>query len=230
VVIFDEFQQIREIRDPRIERIIRSEMQKQPGVSYFFCGSRKHILQQMFLSGGSPLYRSAAHYPVEGIPRRHWVPFIRERFFLKDALMDDEVIHEILTLTQCHPFYTQMLCAVLWEDCSPGGSLEVSMLEVALEKLLKRESGAYHAIWESLPVNSRKMLLAVAMEDPLREPSSGSIMLKYGLSSPSSAMTGLEKLIWRDLVEPSDDLYRMNDRFMGRWLRTRFAREGAENE
>lgn len=221
LIIFDEFQQIRDLGEPRIERLIRSEAQKSGKVSWFFCGSRKHLLRDMFLDGGSPLYRSAARFPIGPIAFAEWCPYIRERFIRKDVSVEDEVIEEICSSTSGHPYYTQMLCAVLWEGCSPGSAPDRQMVGDAMETLVRRESDAYQALWESLSMNPRKMLLATALEDPLTEPTSERIVSRYGLASPSSSRTALDSLVWRDIIEPVDGAYRISDRFLGIWLRKR---------
>lgn len=80
VVVFDEFQQIADYDDDLAERQIRSSIQHHKNVAYLFLGSRKHLLQSMFLDQSRPLYRSAMHYPVGPIVTKHWQPFIAKRF------------------------------------------------------------------------------------------------------------------------------------------------------
>lgn len=222
LVIFDEFQQIRSLGNDRIERILRSEMQKHGDIAYFFCGSRKHLLRQMFLEGGNPLYRSAAHFHIGPIATEHWMPFITERFQKNNITLSDETVTDVCSLTGGHPFYTQMLCATLWDFCEYGQKINEAMIGQALKILLNRESEGYHALWESLPRNARKMLLATAFEEPLTQPSSGRITTRYHLASPSSAQSGIEYLMARDIVESAEGSYRVSDRFMSLWLRRRF--------
>jgi len=119
LVVFDEFQQIRTFKDDSVERILRSEVQKHRNVAYIFCGSRKHMLRDMFLKSGSPLYRSAAHYPIGYISGKHWIPFIKERFDKKAIPMTESIILDILAVTEGHPYYTQMICDILWDSCEP---------------------------------------------------------------------------------------------------------------
>ena len=222
LVVFDEFQEIRNFNDERIERILRSEVQKQQNIAYVFCGSRKHLLREMFLKGGSPLYRSAAHFPIGCIRTEHWIPFIKERFLIKGISLENIIIEDICSLTEGHPFYTQMICDILWDSCEPGQEPDKEMLNEVLRIVLDREAEGYQAVWESLPSNPRKMLLAAAFENPLIKPFSGHIVYKYNLANPSSARSGLEYLVSRDLVEPLEGKYSITDRFMTLWLKRRF--------
>ena len=118
-VVFDEVQRILEYESDLVERKLRSVIQHQARVCYLFLGSRKHLIQQMFLDKSRPLYRSAAHYPLGPIGEPHWIEFIRSRFVAANKSIDDDVIRSICRLTQGHPFYTQHLCHVLWERTDP---------------------------------------------------------------------------------------------------------------
>ena len=223
LVVFDEFQEIRNFNDDRIERVLRSEVQKHHNVAYIFCGSRKHMLIEMFLKGGSPLYRSAAHYPIDCIALEHWIPFIKERFLLKGISLKNSVIEDIFELTEGHPYYTQVICDILWDSCESGNEPDADKFSEALRTVLDRESAGYNAVWESLPSNPRKMLIAAAFEEPLLHPFSGEIVSRYNLANPSSARNGLEYLITHDLIEQSNNTYCISDRFIALWLRRRFA-------
>ena len=181
------------------------------------------MLKEMFLKSGSPLYRSTAHYPITCIATEHWIPFIKERFMRKGIALRNSAIEDICSLTEGHPFYTQMICDILWDSCESGQEPDGQMLTRATEKLLNRESEGYNTVWESLPANPRKMLIAAAFERPLVQPYSGEIVSRYNLANPSSARNGLEYLITHDLIEHKDNTYYIPDRFIALWLRRRFA-------
>ena len=74
VVVFDEFQQILEYGSDKVERQLRSIIQTQADVSYIFLGSRRHLIQKMFLDRSRPLYRAGGHYPLGPIEEKQWAP------------------------------------------------------------------------------------------------------------------------------------------------------------
>lgn len=114
VIIFDEFQRLLEYESDMTERTLRSVIQNQPNVSYVFSGSRKHLIQKMFLDQSRPLYRAGGHYPIGPIDAREWMPFIRRRFSDFDKQISDHLINMICQKTNGHPFYTQHLCYAVW--------------------------------------------------------------------------------------------------------------------
>jgi AAA+ ATPase superfamily predicted ATPase len=80
VLVFDEFQQILEYQNDLVERKLRSVIQNHRNVAYIFLGSRRHLIQKMFMDKSRPLYRAGAHYPLGTISEKHWMPFIRRHF------------------------------------------------------------------------------------------------------------------------------------------------------
>ena len=90
-MIFDEIQRILEYESDAVERQLRSIIQRHEAVSYLFLGSRKHLIQKMFLDRSRPLYRSAGHYPLGPIGARHWVPFISKKFRESGKAIPDDV-------------------------------------------------------------------------------------------------------------------------------------------
>jgi hypothetical protein len=115
VVIFDEFQQIAEYESEATERKLRSAIQHHQEISYIFLGSKRHLLEQMFVDKQRPLYRSASHYPLGMIPEQEWIPFIKEKFDATQKPIETALIKELCRFTHGHPFYTQHLSHALWE-------------------------------------------------------------------------------------------------------------------
>jgi hypothetical protein len=130
VVVFDEFQQILEYESDVVERLLRSSIQHQTNVAYIFCGSRKHLIRQMFMDSQRPMYRSGAHYPLGLIDETHWQQFIAEKFTESGKRISAEVISALCALTEGHPFYTQHLCHPLWELCEEGGEVTLEIVKV----------------------------------------------------------------------------------------------------
>jgi hypothetical protein len=73
-VIYDEIQRISAYGDDLVERMLRRHVQAHSEVAYFFLGSRKHLVRQMFMEERRPLYLSAGHYPLGPIATEHWIP------------------------------------------------------------------------------------------------------------------------------------------------------------
>lgn len=221
VVVFDEFQQVLEYGSDRVERRLRSAIQTHKNVSYIFLGSRKHLIQKMFLDRSRPLYRSGGHYPLEMIEEKHWMPFIRERFHRANKQIADEQVHSLCGLSQGHPFYTQHLCHALWELCEEGAGVTEGLIETALQTLLERESYAYTTLWESFSLNQRRLLKGLANESGVEKPFSSDFIRRNRLRSASNVQRALEPLLERDVVDRDNGSYIVTDRFFRIWIQKR---------
>jgi len=71
-VALDEFQEITELPESKkIEGLLRSHIQLHSEISYFFIGSRRRILQEMFSDKSRAFYKSAFAYPLKEIPKKN---------------------------------------------------------------------------------------------------------------------------------------------------------------
>ncbi len=218
VVIFDEFPQIRSFETDRAERVLRSVIQHHEEIAYIFCGSRKHMIREMFLNKTSPLYRSAAHYPVGYISIIHWIPFINERFSSGGKSITEECINKIFSETEGHPFYTQMLCSLCYE-ISEKKLKEPSLVDEALEILLQRETHAFLSEWESFSANEKKLVLALAKEKEIESPYSTEIIQKHSLSPASTVQRTIKKLTDADVIDRNEHgKYHIADKLFSRWI------------
>jgi len=218
VIVFDEVQQVLEYQNDTVERRLRSIVQKQKDVSYIFLGSRKHLIQKMFLDRSRPLYRAAGHYPLGSIATAHWIPFIAAKFRQGEKAIADDETRLVCTLTEGHPFYTQHLCHALWELCEPGESVTEPLIETALKVLLDRESYAYTALWESLALNQKRLLKGLASEPAGVKPFAGIFVRRHGLGSASNSQRAAESLLNRDLIDRDNGSFSITDRFFRIWI------------
>jgi AAA+ ATPase superfamily predicted ATPase len=227
VVVFDEIQRILEYGDDLVERKLRSVTQHQADVCYLYLGSRKHLVQEMFLDRSRPLYRSAGHYPLGPIDTKHWTPFIGKRFRDARKKIDNATIAEICRLTEGHPFYTQHLCHVVWELTEPGETVTGDTLEDAVRVLLDREGYAYTMLWESLTANQRRFLRGLALESDVVKPFSAAFVQKYGLRTGSNAQRASQALVERDQIDPDNGTFVIVDRFFKLWIRSQQTEAGS---
>jgi hypothetical protein len=218
VVVLDEFQEIVGI-DQRLPGQIRAVFQRQPQVAHVYLGSKRHLMEPMFMDRAAPLYRAAKPLVLGPIAPHQFIGFLRDRFAAGGVQAADEALEYVLSLTDGKPYETQELCSFAWTRArvTEDTSVEVALVERAFDDLVDAESARYVAVWERLPSRQRTLLLALS-----REPGrvyAEAYRKKHKLGSASAvqdAFRGLERL---DLVEASPKGgYLLNDVFMRRWL------------
>src|SRR6266498_3730060 len=62
-VVLDEFQEIVAI-DAKLPGRLRAAFQRQPQVAHVYLGSKRHLMEPLFMERGAPLYRSAKPMPL----------------------------------------------------------------------------------------------------------------------------------------------------------------------
>ncbi|MGH3011613.1 MAG: AAA family ATPase [Gaiellaceae bacterium] len=218
VVVLDEFQEIVTI-DEDLPGKIRAIFQRQPEVSHVYLGSKRHLMEPLFMNASAPLYRAAKPMPVGPIAPHQFSGFLRERFRAGGVDVSDEALECILSLTEGKPYETQELCSFTWTQArlrSTGADVEA--VELALDDLLRAESARYTAVWERLSTGQRMLLLALSRQSG-RVYSEG-YRRRHKLDSAASVQTALESLGRLDLIErPDSGGYALADVFMCRWLR-----------
>jgi len=220
VLVFDEFQEIVNYEDDEIERKMRSVFQTHHNVSYIFMGSKRHLMNDLFNNPNRPFYKSGKHFPLGKIKREDFVPFIEEKFRTWKYQLKRETINYILNLTECHPYYTQMLCHIMWEE-TESKNITPEGIDLCFKKLITRESSSYFNIWEGLSQGQKQLLVAMAHEETT-EPFRADFIRRYNLSSPSSVQKAIKTLIEKEIIERTNSTYTISDLFFKHWLKREF--------
>jgi hypothetical protein len=216
-VVLDEFQEIVPI-DKNLPGRVRAAFQQQSEVAHVYLGSKRHMMEPLFMERAAPLYRSAKPMLLGPIAPVLFIGFLRERFAVGEVEITDEQLESILSLTGGLPYETQELCSYVWTEAKlTGVAVDDGVVERALELLVDAESARYAAVWDRLPGTQRALLLALA-----REPGrvySEDYRRRHKLGSASTvqrALAGLEKLDLLDSNERGGQ--RLADLFMRVWL------------
>ncbi len=218
IIVFDEFQQIGEFKTDKVEKIMRSMMQSHKRIAYFFMGSKKHLISDMFNNPSRPFYKSSKQYPLERISPDELLPFIKNKFKKAQKKITDKTIRNIISICKCHPYYIQYLCHILWEITIDKETVTADDITNSLYELLKRGSATYEATWNPLTKKQKEVLFALSSIEPNTKIYSAEVMRKYDLGSTSSAHKALGSLIDKDLVDREKDTYVINDIFFKKWI------------
>lgn len=217
-VAFDEFQEIENLDGEQMQREIRSKIQHHKNVAYVFAGSRKHLLDRIFADKAKPLYRIGKPLHLGPIPAKDFVDFIRKKFELGRISLSESIAHEIVSITECHPYYTQQLCHEIWNLLDPGSDVDTSHVREAIQNVLAAQNYAFTTIWEPLPPNQRALLKGVAIDGGAKV-FSKEFIARHSLGTPSNVQKAARYLVERGLLEKVDETYTVSDIFQREWLK-----------
>ena len=219
VVVFDEFQQITETNGEKTERRLRSAIQTHERVSYLFVGSKRHLLLDLFSNPNRPFYRSGKIFPLEKIDLDHLQGFIKKRYNGAGVDIDQKTLELIVETTECHPYYTQYLCHVLY-DIMEKRRIRTDDVPKAIDLLLSRESTAYMNTWDLLTHRQKQALVALSETGPGESPFRSEILRRFNISQPAVMLRALGSLVNKDLVDREGGRYDIIDLFFKRWIKT----------
>jgi AAA+ ATPase superfamily predicted ATPase len=75
VLAIDEFQQIREYPENTAEAFIRTLVQQCSRTSFIFCGSKRHMMTDIFYSPAKPFFQSVISQSLHPIPMNTYIEF-----------------------------------------------------------------------------------------------------------------------------------------------------------
>lgn len=216
VLFFDEFQDVLKTDETnKIQAAIRSVAQHSSYVTYIFSGSSRMMLNKIFDDKNQPLYMLCNKILLNRIGsdyfRKHIQQAAQKRW---QEMPADEVIANILTLTECHPYYVNLLCDKLWElDKMPQKAAVIHEWDAALLE----NHGKMIADLEPLNANRTKVLMMVALLGVVNEPNSKVFLDKVKLPL-TSTQSAVNYLINHDYLYEADDGLKLVDPLMRKFI------------
>jgi uncharacterized protein len=208
VLVLDEFQEVVDI-DPGLPRIMRSVFQEQPEVAHVYLGSKRHMMLQIFSDENEPFWRSAKQMELGLIPVELFASYACGQFARTGKKLNADDCSAVLDITGGHPYATQELLYFLWE--SPD-------LETAVEATLRSEHSHFSLLWERASGAQRRVLQALAAEQPGR-PLSTDYQRRHSLPAVATVQTALTALGRAEVVKRrARGEYYIVEPFLAEWI------------
>lgn len=113
LLAIDEFQQIRNYPEENMEALLRTHIQTLSNVNFIFCGSKRHLMLDIFANERAPFYRSTEFLALDKISEQSYSDFINRQFASDSRTITPEAIEYILEWTRRHTY--QSLLPILVE-------------------------------------------------------------------------------------------------------------------
>ena len=202
IVVFDEFQEIRDIA-PKLDRQLRAIMQQQSHINYILLGSQESMMTDIFEDKKSPFYHFGALMRLGKLPRADFYQYLEQRLRPVFPKNSGSMADRILDYTACHPYYSQQLAASVWQTAVLQPEAE-DILQSAIDHIVISHALDYERIWMGFKRTNRWILQRLASGRPLQ---SG----EFRTSTVYSALKRLQKegyVIYSDRYELEDPFYR----------------------
>ncbi|MCR5821932.1 MAG: ATP-binding protein [Bacteroidales bacterium] len=220
LLAIDEFQQVREYVDGNVEALLRTYIQRLHNVRFVFCGSRKHMMVDIFTNPSRPFYASTQFMGLEAIPDESYRKFIVNHFEAGGKSIDEEAVDFILQWSRRHTYYTQRLCHEVYGK--QVAVVDKSIVCECCEYLLKLNEPYFLQYKQLLTTGQWGFLIALAKEGEVEQPYATKFLKQYNIGATAVARRQLQTLIDKDLVfaETTKErtYYAISDIFLMHWL------------
>lgn len=216
IVIFDEFQEIKKINSSLFNQF-RSVMQHHQKVNYVFLGSQEAMLKEIFEKKQSPFYHFGWVMSLDKIPENEFLNYLSNHF---NAFTEggQTIAQQVLEITHSHPYYTQQLAYVVWEQARDNRKSKM-LVENAVEEIIKIHDIDYERVWMTFNQSDKKMLIGLAFSD--LSPLSTAFLTAFDLGASSTAFSCIKRLSETGYLTKVKSTYEIDDPFFRLWIRKR---------
>ncbi len=216
-VCLDEFQDLTILKDAlKIEGLMRQYIQ-QHKAAYVFVGSRRRMLLSIFNDSQRAFYGSALNYELKPLPKKEFAAFIAEMFNRNGKPCGLEAATELVTITDCFPYYAQKLAYIIFQEISD--TVELEDIEKGLNNLLVSETPVFEGILMGLSIGQVGLLKALAHE-PTETLFTQEYIQRHRLGSIGGVQSAKKKLQELDLIEEKSNTWALVDPLFKVYLST----------
>lgn len=115
--------------------------------------------------------------------------------------------------------YMHRVMNVLFSRTDKVASCDVSMVDEAIDFIVRLSSDTYESLLYQMPEKQRLLFLAIAREGKAKEITSGAFIKRNKLNSASSVNSALKGLLDKDCITEDKNVFWVYDQFFPLWLK-----------
>ena len=219
LVAIDEFQQITKYGDETIEATIRTYVQRCTNAHFIFSGSQRHMMNGMFTSPSRPFYQAVTIMNLQPLDLTVYTDFCVGKFEEEGKHLDAKVVTLLYERFEAVTSYMHRVMNVLFSRTDKGATCDVSMVDEAVEFIIRLSSDTYESLLYQMPEKQRSLFLSIAREGKAKEVTSGAFIKRNKLNSASSVSSALKGLLDKDFITEDKNVYSVYDQFFALWLK-----------
>lgn len=222
ILAIDEFQKIASFKEADATALLRGIIQTKKNIRMIYAGSEFHLLSELFVQGRSPFYQSASMMHLNPIDKKEYFLFAEEKFRDSGKTIPEEIFYRIYTRFFGCTWFIQSILNRLYSVTQEGNVVSEEMLGKVLSTIVQEQGVFYRALLSDLSLNQKSLLLAIAKEGTVENPTSTAFVKDHSLSSVSSAQSSARTLLERGILQKNDRGLRIYDYFFLEWLKKEY--------
>ena len=217
MVAIDEFQRITDYPDGQnVEAALRTHIQRCTNTTFLFCGSKRHLMTEIFLSPSRPFYQSVITMGLNPISEEKYTAFAQQLFKKNGKSIDREAVQQVYDRFDGVTAYLQRVMNVLYLNTEKGGKCTTEMIEDAIDFIINLNSDHYETLYSQMSERQRLVFLAIAMEKRAKNISGSQFIHKYHFASSSSVVSAVRGLLEKDFITQENNEYYVYDYWLGK--------------
>lgn len=216
-VAFDEFQEVANYEDRKVEALLRAHIQHLTNVHFVFSGSQRHVLESMFASASRPFYQSCQLMHLAPISEEAYYLFAKEKLNKHGQTITKETFGQMYERLYGHTWYLQSLLNRLYE--SSIQNLTDENVNLVLSSLISENEVTYQTFLRLVTNSQKAVLQAIAKERSIKEVQGSAFVKRHKLSAASTVKSAVTAMTDKEmLLLAPDGTYSVYDRFFSIWL------------
>jgi len=217
IVFFDEFQEVRILKDIHFESLLRSKIQCQQKTNYLFFGSKTHLLKEMFNDKNKAFYHSTSQMTIGALPQQDTIDFLQTKFSQSNISIDEDTANYLISVAANIPHYIQLLASEVWQDSVNQKSIITpKIIDECAKKALANKSDYYMELYGNQSKSRKLILKALSIEG--KQIFSADYIRKHGLPAVATLQRAVKDLIHAGIIEKTDNAYFIADPFFKMFL------------
>lgn len=218
IVVFDEFQDILNLKDSREAlAMLRSRIQFQGDIPYIFAGSIRNRMNQVFFDPDSPFFKSAQAMEIGPLDYQEFTGYLASKFNDGDRRVPPGLLQKVMEMFDSVPGDVQEFCCALWDSSNPGEQITEELFETAFGIVFAREFRVYEALLHHVSAQQMKCLSALAVLGG-SSPYSKAFLEETGITHAGSVKAAFVNLQKKKIVFEKNGELRFSNPFFKHWL------------
>ncbi len=218
LIILDEFGEVFNVPGEP-DTLMRTAFQASPNVSFIFMGSKRSLMDALFVERHRPFYNFGRRMNLGRLPFEELGNFIESRFASSGKRATPEAVDLLLSLTDGHPHRSQQLAHHAFSLASEEADEETVLS--AKEAALDETADEFRVLLDRMSPAARAVYLAVC-KDPTTEMTSKSYLQRHGIKGTGSLRSAIRTLTDAgDLEQTGGKRPVPTDPVLASWVRER---------
>lgn len=218
IIAIDEFQQITNYAEKNVEAILRTRIQRCSNANFIFAGSRRRILNEMFLSNKRPFYQSATLIQLDPIPKETYLKFVKKHFDDGQKNIEKEAVTNVYNIFEGVTYYMQRMMHDCFMEVPSHEVCTEAMAQKIIQRFVQENDTRLREMMAFISEQQKALLYAVCKEGTARHITSATFVRNHNLKSQSSVQFAIKRLLELDLITEQERQYHISDPLLRLWI------------